>query len=168
MKNFIALFLICVLTYVAYQWTSPILQPKPAPAPVVVPTPAPEPIPIDNTPPTSFSDAVDKASKQNKKLVVIFHAEWCGYCQKLNGVLESSEVKEALAPFIVWKVDTDEDKNTTKKYHITGLPSYIILSPDGSEVKKGSGYKSSADFISWLGSSKENEVQEQNGPTNPL
>ena len=37
-----------------------------------------------------------KAAKENKKVIVIFHASWCGWCRKMDASLADSSIKKAI------------------------------------------------------------------------
>lgn len=41
-----------------------------------------------------LKEAYSKASKENKKVMVIFHASWCGWCHKMDASLNDSTVKD--------------------------------------------------------------------------
>ena len=39
-------------------------------------------------------DACAQAAKANKKVIVIFHASWCGWCHKIDTAMNDSIVKK--------------------------------------------------------------------------
>jgi thioredoxin-related protein len=40
-----------------------------------------------------LKEACSKAANQQKKVMVIFHASWCGWCQKMDASLNDSSIK---------------------------------------------------------------------------
>lgn len=38
-----------------------------------------------------------KAAKENKKVLLIFHASWCGWCRKMDASLNDSSIKKAVS-----------------------------------------------------------------------
>lgn len=66
--------------------------------------------------------------------LVDFHADWCGPCKMLNGILEQVENIDIL------KVDVDEFKDIANKFGVMSIPT-MILFRNGTEVKKEIGFK---------------------------
>lgn len=86
-----------------------------------------------------LSDALAKAGAERKRVFLRFGAPWCGWCHKLDDVLNAEGVMEALnADFIVLKVDVDRmthGKDVQAKYQVSGgIPWYCTLTPDGKVV----------------------------------
>lgn len=135
----IALFLI---GYSLYQKQSDNIVPPNPNNPVVIPN---KPSLKQNI----FYDEYDKAKKlsidYNKKLVLVFGADWCPYCKDLKrDVNKIQEFKE----YIVCFINTDNNKTMVQEYKIKSLPTSIILSKDTEETRK-SGYKYD-DYCKWL------------------
>jgi len=92
---------------------------------------------------TDFATAQEEAKKLNRPLVVHFHAGWCGPCRKMEReVLNTAQVLKTLeAGFVAVKVDSDNNPKLTGKFGITGLPTDLVLSPDGKVLSKSEGYE---------------------------
>jgi thiol-disulfide isomerase/thioredoxin len=118
--------------------------------------------PPGRTPPTgwdetdySYTKALELAKERDQNVFVVFHATWCGPCKKLKSeTLDNAKVIEALHPFVRARVDVDQDRASTSKYNIRGVPAYFILDKNGKVLKSGSGHKSVQSFLEWLGSYK--------------
>jgi thiol-disulfide isomerase/thioredoxin len=41
-----------------------------------------------------FNKAVELAKKENKKVFVMFHASWCGWCKKMDASMNTSSIKD--------------------------------------------------------------------------
>lgn len=112
--------------------------------------------PPDNTPPaaiTTYEEALAEAKRSDKKILVVFGAEWCGWCKKLKSqTLDSQEVTKALADAntIEIYVNTDQRKDLARKYKVRGIPAYVLIDKNETELRNGSGYKDPANFVNWL------------------
>ena len=63
--------------------------------------------------------------------LVDFYADWCGYCNKQQEVLEElSENK-----FWIGKVDCDKNPALAKKFGVEGLPTMILFKNGKVEIK---------------------------------
>lgn len=41
-----------------------------------------------------FSNAVQKAKQQHKKVLIMFHASWCGWCKKMDASIDDPSIKK--------------------------------------------------------------------------
>jgi thiol-disulfide isomerase/thioredoxin len=137
----IALFLVGLSFY---QKQSDTIVPDNPNNPVVIPTPN-KPILKENI----FYDEYDKAKKisidYNKKLVLVFGADWCPYCKDLKK--DINKIQE-FKKYIVCFINTDNNKSLVQEYKIKSLPTSIIISNNTEEARK-SGYKYN-DYCEWL------------------
>ena len=133
---------------------------KPEPKnPIVVPEP-PRPKPTPPEPPKPkvlesnfIYDDYDKAIKLSKefdrKVVIIFGADWCPYCVNLKN--DSKNIRE-LDKYIVLFVDTDKKQENQKiinRYRPRSLPTSIIIDTKENTVGQKIGYSKSS-YSSWL------------------
>lgn len=87
---------------------------------------------------TQIADALALARKENKRVLLQFGANWCGWCHKLHDLFETdsgiaSRLKES---YVVVLVDVNKGHNAeidkrygTPTHH--GLPVLVILESDG-------------------------------------
>jgi thioredoxin-related protein len=85
---------------------------------------------------------------ENKKVLVIFGADWCLYCQKLKGDLDLLNLDE----YVVCMVDADERADLKGKHLFKMLPTSLILL-NKKETSRKSGY-SKQDYMGWLKKNK--------------
>lgn len=84
-------------------------------------------------------------SADNKE-VILFSAQWCGPCKAFHPIFDQVASERNDITFHSEDVDSSP---LADKYKIESMPTVVILK-DGKEVKRITGYKSKADFISVL------------------
>jgi len=79
--------------------------------------------------------ACERANKENKRILLMFGGDWCGWCHKLHGLFTSNpEIRTTLSnEYVLVMIDT-ESKNAVALLH----RCKTALSPD--ELRKGMGY----------------------------
>lgn len=93
-----------------------------------------------------YDAAVSLCEQEDKPLLLIFSADWCGYCTKLKqDVLIDNSTKN----YITCVIDTDMDKNLAKKHRARSLPTSVVLE-NNKETKRKTGYKNKTDYTNWL------------------
>ena len=93
-----------------------------------------------------YDAAVSLSEQEDKPLLLIFSADWCGYCTKLKqDVLIDNSTKN----YITCVIDTDMDKNLAKKHRARSLPTSVVLE-NNKETKRKAGYKNKTDYTNWL------------------
>lgn len=103
-----------------------------------------------NTYVTDLDIAFELAEEEDKKIIVIFSASWCGFCDNLKKDLPD------LSGFdntIICILDIDEYKRTSRKYKIRSLPTSIVLKSKGEEISRIVGYDKKT-YEKWLENNK--------------
>lgn len=92
-------------------------------------------------------DLALKLSKETKQnVVIIFSADWCGYCKNLKQDLPTIE---GFDNTIICIIDSDKDKKNTRQFKVKSLPTSVILNSDKQEVARTTGYDKKS-YIEWL------------------
>ncbi len=97
-----------------------------------------------------FEDAVAQAKKENKCIMVIFHASWCTWCHRMDASLNDEKCKKFFDDNYIIRhlvVDESKDKKNLEnpganefraKYHgdgtDTGIPFWLVFSRTGKLV----------------------------------
>lgn len=100
-----------------------------------------------------LSDALTKAKAENKPIIAIFSAVWCGPCQTMKKkVYPSAEVKPFHDKFVWAYLDADDAANAAdmKKFKVEGIPHIEFLDSKGKSIGQQVGSGPSADFAKKL------------------
>jgi len=112
----------------------------------------------------SYEDALVRARKEGKFVMVDFFAVWCKWCKKMDAdTYADPRVAEALnADFVVVKVDAESEKTVVHEmrqmsmaeladvYKVGSFPSIWFLDKDGHQAKLLNGYLPPDDFLKYL------------------
>ncbi len=114
---------------------------------------APAPSPIAWTP---FSDQALAAARAARRPVLIdFEAAWCLPCREMERTtLRDPKVVRLAASFVTLKADvTAEDDAASAlldRFHVPGVPTYVLLGPDGEERSRLVGFVPSRRMVEAL------------------
>ncbi|GIW78363.1 MAG: hypothetical protein KatS3mg105_0170 [Gemmatales bacterium] len=89
-----------------------------------------------------FVEALARAKKENKPIVLDFYASWCVPCMKMSKeTFTDAAVAALLEQCVFVKIDTDKHTELAKSFGVEGLPDIRFLTPDGREVKRLQDYQ---------------------------
>ncbi len=107
-----------------------------------------------------MSDAYAAAKKDNKNIILIFHASWCGWCHKMDKSMNDPECKKYFDDnYITVHMTVDESKD--KKDQETpggaefktkylgdgsGLPYWLVFDKDGNLLADSKLRKKDSDY----------------------
>jgi thioredoxin len=64
-------------------------------------------------------------------VIIDFYADWCPPCRQLSPLVEEI-AKEYNGKIVVYKVDTDKEKELARKLGITSLPTLLYVPLKGN------------------------------------
>jgi thioredoxin-related protein len=102
----------------------------------------------------TYRVALAAARRSRKPMLLIFHAEWCTWCRKMErDTFADAGVRSAMARYEVYHVDTDLEPRMSNRFldGQSGIPAYCVLDPKDEKVQKtGAAYKTPQEFLDWL------------------
>ncbi|NNE99984.1 MAG: thioredoxin family protein, partial [Pyrinomonadaceae bacterium] len=90
-----------------------------------------------------------KAARENdRNVLVIFDAVWCGVCRKFNGqTMKDPQVRKTLAEYEVINIDVDKFPEPTNAFgkrrnlsRIESVPTIMIFSSEGIQTDEFTGF----------------------------
>jgi thioredoxin-related protein len=97
-------------------------------------------------------DEARAAAKASKKLIFVdFFAEWCTWCHRFDREIVPSEAfQKATKDMILLRVDTEDRGEGTafaRKYNVSRLPTFVILTPEETIAAVIQGYAPAPEFV---------------------
>ncbi len=97
-----------------------------------------------------YDDAVQKAEKLDRPILVILGAEWCGPCKQLEEELGQPIAESIFQKWVVVKVDIDEEVALAKEWQVNAVPAFRILGLDQEIAASIEGYGGLKKLQAWL------------------
>jgi thioredoxin-like negative regulator of GroEL len=99
--------------------------------------------------------AAQKVAKEKNQLILVdMFAQWCGWCHRFEReVFPSEAFQKATDDIVLLRLDTEDQKEGTefqRKYQVTSLPTFLLLTPDLTLAGSIRGYAPPAQFAQML------------------
>ncbi|MBU6998245.1 MAG: thioredoxin family protein [Theionarchaea archaeon] len=89
-----------------------------------------------------YDRVMQQAQEENKYVIIDFWAVWCDECKKMDRVaFRDPEVCRLLGRCVLLKVDVDVIPELKSQFRVMGMPTVVIVSPEGDEVSRAVGYQ---------------------------
>ncbi|MBL4886233.1 MAG: thioredoxin family protein [Planctomycetaceae bacterium] len=105
---------------------------------------------------TDYEQAKKQAIAESKPIVAMFTASWCGPCKKMKAsTLVDRSVKQLIeSHFVAVMIDTDRNRDLTRRFKISAMPTVLIIDPVTGEIDRVRGFQSRNKFLSLLNANK--------------
>lgn len=101
----------------------------------------------------SYSKSIFTESMKDRKPILLFvKADWCPHCttMKKTTLQNQGVIKLVNESYIPVMIDVDKNRDLAKKYKVTGLPAFIVLSAKDKKVADFSGEMTIIQFMQKL------------------
>jgi len=102
---------------------------------------------------STYSAVMGKAKLEGSRVVLVFGAGWCVWCQKLESeTLTALRVKSKMYEMKVvkLKVDIEKNKDIAMRYNVKSIPVLVLVDGDEKVIGRRDGYMNVKDMLSWL------------------
>lgn len=109
----------------------------------------------------NLNSARTRALQNDRPMLIVFGADWCTYCKKLEKTTLSHPqmVKFINTRFVPVHLDHDDEKRVAQILEVQTLPCSIVLSPEADLLGKIEGYQSPGKYYQKLTAAE--KVQEK-------
>ena len=100
---------------------------------------------------TNLAETLQTARQNKQPVLIDFSATWCGPCQMMvRTTFQDETVIETLRHYANLSIDIDANPDLAANNQIRAVPTFLILSSDGDEIVRESGYMNAERFVGWL------------------
>jgi thiol:disulfide interchange protein len=84
-------------------------------------------------------------------VLLYFTAPWCGPCQQMKSTtFANADVQQALAKYVLVKLDIDEQQSLAARYSVSGIPAFRLIDAEGNATRSVEGYMDAEGMLRWL------------------
>lgn len=100
----------------------------------------------------SYTEGRQRGEVENKKVFLVFNADWCRYCVQMEKETfrDPTIIAYVNRNFVPISVNSDKQQDIAAKYNVRGLPSTWFISEDGEKIGNRPGYIASDEMLKIL------------------
>lgn len=101
---------------------------------------------------SSYTEGRQRGEAENKKVFLVFNADWCRYCLQMEKETfqDPTVIAYVNRNFIPISVNSDKEQKIAAKYNVRGLPSTWFISENGDRIGNRPGYIASDEMLKIL------------------
>jgi len=111
----------------------------------------------------SFDEALKRAKRTGKPVMIDFWAEWCGWCKRLDQTTYlDPQVLKLAEDFVAVKIDTEgtpKEMAIAERFDVSSLPTIVFVSPEGHRLLRVRGFQGAGQFPSTLENARDAAVR---------
>lgn len=114
----------------------------------------------------NLQNAAREAARQDKPMLVMVSAQWCGFCHRMFGQTFANSALAARinARFVPVLIDFDEQSALVASLKVQSLPTVLVMAPDRRILARQSGFQSVAQLDAQLASVKTGDPKAASRP----
>jgi thioredoxin-related protein len=99
-----------------------------------------------------YDKGLSLAKEKKKKVYINFHADWCGYCRKMEKetFVDPKVIAFLNDNFIAVRLNSDKEPKLAQKFNVRGLPANFFLTDQGEPIGNQPGYLDVKNFLNIL------------------
>lgn len=100
----------------------------------------------------SYAEGRQRGETEQKKVFLVFQADWCRYCHQMEKETfsDSAVVAYVNQNFVPISVNSDKEGKIATKYNVRGLPSTWFISEKGDRIGNRPGYIPTGEMLNIL------------------
>lgn len=100
----------------------------------------------------SYAEGRQRGEAEQKKVFLVFQADWCRYCHQMEKETfsDSAVIAYVNRNFVPISVNSDKEGEIAAKYNVRGLPSTWFLSEKGERIGNRPGYITRKEMLTIL------------------
>ena len=100
----------------------------------------------------SYAEGRQRGEAENKKVFLVFNADWCRYCLQMEKETfqDPTVIAYVNRNFVPISVNSDKEQKIAAKYNVRGLPSTWFISENGDRIGNRPGYIASDEMLKIL------------------
>jgi thioredoxin-related protein len=100
----------------------------------------------------SYAEGRQRGEAENKKVFLVFNADWCRYCLQMEKETfqDPTVIAYVNRNFVPISVNSDKEQKIADKYNVRGLPSTWFISENGDRIGNRPGYIASDEMLKIL------------------
>jgi thioredoxin-related protein len=100
----------------------------------------------------SYAEGRKRSETENKKVFLVFNADWCRYCLQMEKETfrNPSVIAYVNRNFVPISVNSDKQRGIAAKYNVMGLPNLWFLTANGDRIANYPGYLSAKEMLIFL------------------
>ncbi len=100
----------------------------------------------------SYAEGRQRGAAENKKVFVVFNADWCRYCLKMEKETfqDPTVIAYVNRNFVPVTVNSDKEQEVAADYNVKGLPSTWFISEKGERIGNRPGFIAAEEMLTIL------------------
>ncbi|MFQ5750094.1 MAG: thioredoxin family protein [Planctomycetota bacterium] len=108
-------------------------------------------LPHVDSPSGPYREALARARRENKPLLIDFGAAWCAPCKRFQSeTLGDPRVAALLPRLVVLAVDTDQEPGLARAFGVAAIPDVLLAGPEGTILQRWNGFEGPEAFLARL------------------